>query len=504
MAERRGLVIGARIASGAVATGVAGLAIAAIALLPLPLHAADPRTVTVEPAAAAQLRVCPGATVRLGDATGENAAEAFAIDAATIDGAAVDGDLERARLRSADASAPPSAAPEVLRVPPTQGALVGGAQLQNVDATDFRGLAATTCGEPSGSSWLVGGATTVGRSTFLLLSNPTEVASRVSLDLYSENGSVSAPGLSGIDVPPGEQRVLSLAGFAPGMTSPVVRVTARGGRIVASLQQSIVRGLDAVGVDAITPGADPATSVVVPGVRIVDAVGALRASARVDWQDLEPIVRIAAPGDVDGEVTVRVVPSGTDGIGTSFAFDVAAGRVTDMPLSAGLAEGAQSPDSADGSGPALGDGVYTVYVEADIPVVAAVRVSTAVDTGDVADVNASTPAPPSDLAWFAAAPPLGDAALLAVPDGPAPVLAVANPSADDVELTVEPVGGGDPILLVVPAGDAVTTAIEAGSYRLSGAESLSIGVSFADPGLLAAFVLAPDRPVAGPVVVRTD
>ena len=69
---------------------------------------------------------------------------------------------------------------------------------------------------------------------------------------------------------------------------------------------------------------------------------------------------------------------------------------------------------------------------------------------------------------------------------------------------MEPVGGGDPILLVVPAGDAVTTAIEAGSYRLSGAESLSIGVSFADPGLLAAFVLAPDRPVAGPVVVRTD
>ena len=138
MAER-GLVIGARIASGTVAAGVAAVAILVVGLVPFPTMQATPRVLTIEPAVADQLRVCPGSAMRLGDEFGGTAGTAFTLGAPAISGDVVDGSLERVRLVSADAAAGPSAAPEVIRVPASDGALVTGAQLQDVDAPDFRG-----------------------------------------------------------------------------------------------------------------------------------------------------------------------------------------------------------------------------------------------------------------------------------------------------------------------------------------------------------------------------
>ena len=86
----------------------------------------------------------------------------------------------------------------------------------------------------------------------------------------------------------------------PGCVSPVVHVEARGGQVTASLQQSIVRGLDAVGVDLVDAAPDPATDLTFPGVRIFDSVGTNRALSLDDWGDVAPIVRILNPG-TDGD-----------------------------------------------------------------------------------------------------------------------------------------------------------------------------------------------------------
>lgn len=510
MAERR-VVIGARIVSGTVAAGVAAVVIAGIAFLPLPTLGSTPRTITVDPAPADQLRVCPGAAVRVGDASGANADTAFTIGTATVDGEVLDGELERSRLTSVDPAGPASAAPALLRVPPGgTEALVAGAQLQDVDAPDFDGLTAAACAEPSGSTWLVGGATTVGRSTFLVLNNPTDVPSRVSLRIFGEDGPVTAPGMSGIEVPAGAQRVVSLAGFAPGVESPVVHVTARGGRIVAALQQSIVRGLDAVGVETTGAGTDPSDSLVIPGVRILDSVGVGRASALADWQDVGPVVRVAVPGESEGLVTVRVVPEG-DTVGTSFSARVEPGTVADLPLDAGasLDEGGMvaGPDAPEGEeAHRLADGLYTVFVESDVPVVAGVRVTTAVDSGGVDSVaDILLGGPESDFAWFAAAPALAGSELLVIPEGPSPMLSITNPTAAAVEIDLAAYdGSADAQTLSIPAGASTSVAISPGSHLLSGTEGLSVAVTFAAAGELAAFVLAPPRPVAGPVVVHPD
>ncbi len=113
--------------------------------------------------------------------------------------------------------------------------------------------------------------------------------------------------------------------------------------------------------------------------------------------------------------------------------------------------------------------------------------------------------PPSDLAWFGAAPALTGAVVVVVPDGPAPMMSFVNPTDVDAEIELASRAGGvDAVAVTVPAGGSTTVPVEAGSYLVSGSEGLSIAVSFADAGMLAAFVVSPARPVAGPVVVHPD
>ncbi|MEO8529380.1 MAG: DUF5719 family protein [Pseudolysinimonas sp.] len=509
---RRGLVIGARIVTGAIASGVALVVVAAVGLIPLPTFSAEPRAATIQPAAADQVRVCPGAAVRLGDETGGQADSAFAIGAPTVISAAVEGQLGAAPLPNSDAgSGGTSAAPQVLRVPPSEGALLAGAQSQDVDAPDFHGLTSAVCAEPSGSIWLVGGALAVGRTTLLMVANPTDVDSQVSLEIWGEHGAVTAPGMAGIQVAAGTQVTLSLAGFAPGLVSPVVHVTARGGRVVADLQQSIVRGLDAVGVETIGGSADPSMAVVVPGVRILDAVGTARASALADWQDVIAAVRIATPGGVDATVTVRVVPETAGVLGASFNISVPAGTVVELPLDseaeAETVDGSGGDTSGNGSEELrFGDGRYTVFIDSDQPVVAGVRATTAEDSASNSDTvdSSSTVVPPSDFAWFSSTPALGDTTLITVPNAPEPVISIVNPGSDDVqaELTSR-AGGSVPIQLLVPAGGTVSVVVPPGSsYLLTGGTGLGVAVTSAAPGQLAAFVVSSPRPVSGPIVIH--
>lgn len=498
---RRGLLLGVRLSSGVVAVGVAAVTVAAVGLIPLPTVGAAPVPVRVEPAPAGQVRVCSGAAVRLGDAAGGDVDQPFVIGSPTRVVGSEGADLDVTGLSSAAGDVPAAAVPVALRAPAGDTAVLGGTQVQSVQAPDFSGLTASACSEPSSSAWLVGGATSVGRTSTLLLANPDAVDARVDLQIWGEDGPVASPGLSGIEVPAGGQVALALAGFAPGLTSPVVRVSARGGLVAAALQHSVVRGLDAVGVETVAPSADPAPSVVIPGVRVVDSVGVNRTLALDGWEDVAPIVRVGVPGDTDAQVTLRVAPVSGEGEGTTLQVEVAAGTVGEFPLDPNSGGGV----AEDGSGETgLVDGVYTVFVDADVPVVAAARVSTAVDSGTgEAAPDAALQAPASDLAWFPSARALSAPEVLAIPDGPAPLVALVNTGDAALDVEIEPLdGAGESSRFAVPAGDAVSLSLAAGSYLLRGDPGLRVGVCFAGPGALAAFALAPPRPVAGTIDVH--
>jgi len=494
---RGAALIGLRVVAGTVGIVASVVVIGAVGLLPLPSHRIAVPTVTVTPDPADQVRVCPGALLRLGDESGQNANTASSLGTPSVTGRGIGADLTRQPISLSDADTGGGAsAPDQLTIPATAGSTLAGAQSQVADAPDYTGFAAASCAEPSGSIWLVGGSTAVGRSTLLTLTNPSPVDATVALTILSSNGPVNAPGMSGIVVKAGAQRVIPLAGYAPDVASPVVHVVSRGGQVVATLQQSIVRGLDAGGIDLVGAAGDPAKHLVIPGVRVFGALGVNKTLGLSDWDDVAAAVRVAVPGSRTARVQVSLVPQDAKLDGLTFEMDVSSGQVSEV----GLDSAAQT----DSGAVAIPDGMYSVVIDADQPVVAGVRVSTAEDpTAGAAATVSDTTAPPSDFAWFGPSPVLSGDTPAAIASGPAPMLSVMNPSTASVTLTLDAQGGGTSLSLTIAAGGSGSIAVEPGTvYLLKNAKGLLAAVSYAGNAQLAHYAVTSAGPVSGPIVVR--
>ncbi len=492
---RRAALVGLRVVAGLVGIGAAVVIVAAVGLIPLPRHAIAAPTVVVTPQPADQTRLCAGAILRLGDETGQNAGTASSIGAPSVRSGSIGATLRDTQLATSDAgSGGTPSAPQVLTLPATAGATMSGAQSQLAEAQDYTGFAAASCAEPSSSIWLVGGSTAVGRTTLLTLGNASGVDATVALTILSPNGDVNAPGMAGIVVKPGQQRVISLAGFAPGVASPVVHVVAQGGQVTAYLQQSIVRGLDAGGIDIVNAGVDPTTHLVIPGIRVRNSIGVNRALALTDWDDVIAAVRVAVPGSTAAKVQVSLVPQDASLTGMSFEMDVAAGQVNELPL--------DSAAETDSGNVAIPDGDYTVVLDSNQPIVGGARVSTAVDPGAATGDTTNTGAPASDFAWYASAPVLtGDTAVSVAP-GASPELSASNPGTTAIALVLKAQGGQD-LTLNVPAGGSASIPVATGTtYLLTGAKGLVVGISYAGDAALAAYPVASARPASGPITVH--
>lgn len=485
-------VVSLRVVRGLVGIAAAAVVIGAVGLVPLPTVGIEPLGVTVEPDPADLLELCTGSLLRLGDDSGANAGQAFAVGTPTVTSQALGGTATATPLALSDAgTGGTEQAPSVLGLAAGPDAALAGAQSQVVIGEGgLAGLSASTCAEPTSSTWLVGGAATVGRTTMLLIANPTAVVADVTILMWGESGAVSAPGMA-IQVKPGEQRVLPISGFAPGIVSPVVHVEARGGQVVAALQTSVIRVLDPGGVDLIAAGASPSTDSVVPAVRIYDERGVSSSLGLPDREDLEAIARVGNPGDTDATVEVSLLPADASGTATSFDIDVPAGTVTDIPLSSAQELG--SVPFADGS--------YSVVFTSEVPVVAAVRAST---TPDLPPSSSGEPQPgPVDVAWFTSSPALRGDTLVAVAEASRPVLVAMNP--DNVERTVvlEPVGGGEPLQLVLPPARPAAIPLTGGAgYLLRDVEGVHVGLTFATAGRLAGYTVRSTREADSAIVIR--
>lgn len=477
-APRRGFVVGARVVTGTVGVAVAAVALVVAGLLPLPTYTAEPASVLVTPVPTAQELVCPGGILRLGDVGGQDATTATAIGRATVTSQATNGDVEAEAL---EAPAGDAAAPQSIRTAPAASTdaspvLLNGAQSEVAATGEFAGLAAAQCGTVTTDAWLVGGSTTVGRTTLLTIANPTDVVATISIEIASENGAIDAPGSTGIIVQPRSQRVIPLAGLAPDIASPVVHVTSQGGQVVASLQQSTVRGLEPGGVDIVGATARPSTSQIIPGIVVRNAEGVQERQGEDGFADLITMLRILAPGDKDTTVTVGLVPDDPELSGASFSYAVEGGVVADLPIEE------------------LADGTYTVTATAAVPLVAGVRVSTVAPTPGLSGTRAT------DLAWLGASTLVTDDTLVSVAQGPSPVLHLYNPTATTAEIGVD--SGIGSTSLTVPARTTVTVNLLAGrSYQLSGFDEILGSVSFVGDGQLAGYGVQPQAATSSDVIV---
>lgn len=510
---RTSLMSLAGIGGAVVAAGVVALAV----LAPVPTLSLTAASISVDPTPAAQTRICPGGLVditsRPGDAT---VFQSFAAPEITAD-------ARRTTIAQTPLPAPDNAAtnasfgPQVLSSEPSTDpqdpALAAGSQSQSARADSISGLAATACAEASTDQWLVGGSTEVGRNTLLLLSNALAVDATVSLEIFSEKGRVEAPGMSAILVSANTQRILSLASFAPGIVDPVVHVTTTGGQVLATLQQTVTRVVTASGVEMVQPGAAPSTTAIIPGVALTGMAGQDSEGGAVT-SDLAPAIRVLLPGTRDAEVTATVYSATTKPAVIKAKFT--AGQVLQLPF--------------------LGvtDGIYTVVVTSEVPLVAAVRTiqspnnpiapvtpaaaastpsaSSAAGSGPVGgvDVGGDAPAgataggptiPGGDFAWNASALALSAQTLVAVPAGGHPTLTLFNPTDAAVSLKLGPVGAPGESVSVPPGGSLVIPVTASTVYSLSGATGLYATVTLRDVGRGSAFTVPPASRLSSAITV---
>ncbi len=430
---------GARVITGVAVIAACVIGVATAVHAPWPVVAHDPALVEVTPVPGDSILVCNGDLRALGrDAAAPLDMLPAASPSLTTGGTA--GAPEADRLAVTDL--PEAEGPERLtgRVDGRTAPLIAGAESITIAADDLAGYAALPCGQPRLESWLVGGSIDTGTEDIVTLTNAADVPSTVTLSVYGPARSTRT-----VIVPARSQTALPLTSFTTGNDVPVVKVSAVGAPVRAALQSSLVRVLDPAGIDLqdSVPGAQQ--RLVFTGVEAFPASG--------DDSEMT-VLRVLSPG-VGARVQVKVHAEGEAGLADEFT----------VPLEADL------PSQVSLSG--LEPGRYTVEVEADVPLIAAVRQQ----DGFGLD---------SDFAWVMPAPEVDVDVVFAVPSGPAARLQLANTSDADATVTLEPVDGGQAQEIVVPAGETAGVAVAGRTtYRMQTTAPVHAAVALTAPGAIA-------------------
>ena len=369
------------------------------------------------------------------------------------------------------------------------------------------GLATVACAEPSNDMWLVGGATDVGRTTLLVIENPTDVYSTAKLEIFGEKGPVAMLKSDGIQVPPRTQRIISIAGYARDVVAPVIHVSSSGGALLASLQQSVTRTLVPSGVEWINPSAAASTTQVMTGVYISGNSGDGEHGAVMS--DLESTIRVLVPGTEAAEVKIKAISL--------------AGDVTELTAPMNAQQVIQFPFLG------LQEGMYTVVVSANRPIVAGVRSvigagvqnpvlsTTPVVPATPAPTASGSPAPSAsqsaapapavppatggDFAWFTSGTFLTSSLLLPVPNGPNPMVSFYNPFDWEVTVTLSARNQQD-VRLKIAGGKMATAKLVGGSnYTVKGSNGLIGQLTYIGGGQGSGMTLSPANALGSAIYV---
>ncbi|GAA0683840.1 DUF5719 family protein [Kitasatospora atroaurantiaca] len=298
---------------------------------------------------------------------------------------------------------------------------------QTTTVTDQRGLGMSgiNCA-PSGTNFWFAGASTAGdRVDYVSLVNADTVPAVVDLKLYGDKGPIDNDATTGITVAPGaSQAVLLLPNLTKGPVNDLaVQVIARSGRVGAAVHTAD----GSKGADWIPASADPAASVVMPGLPADTATAHLV---------------VAVPGDDDADLKIQI--SGKNGWFTP------AGHET-IHVKAGMVAIADLGTGTRGEGFTRGEVGALRLTPTDpahqTPIVASLRVDRTKDGK-------------SDAAWITGSIPVGKRASIAENrgGGASTLYLTSTGAASKVKLTSSAgSGGGTPATkeVDVPAGATV-------------------------------------------------
>ncbi|MBX3312309.1 MAG: hypothetical protein KF916_05365 [Microbacteriaceae bacterium] len=303
---------------------VAGLTIAGAAILPLPSYETRAIVAERQPAVAVDTKVCPGSALELGSNPTGNS-----LLYVPTGGVSVVTESQSARETLAGNRESGAGAP--VKINAAVGEIVYASQSQSPETETVKGLATTQCSIPLREGWFVGASTSLGRSSVLLLSNPSDVISQVKIDIKSSDGRSQA---DEVVVDANSQQAISLASWIPGAESLALRFETQGGLVVAQIQTSTVRGLETGGVDYLLPMSAPSTDMVIPGIRVENLEDTLAIIEDESYSDLFPRLVLWNPGAEAVDAEIYIIPSDENAFANEFSQQVPAGAITVVELNA--------------------------------------------------------------------------------------------------------------------------------------------------------------------------
>jgi len=231
-----------------------------------------------------------------------------------------------------------------------------------VNDGDLQGIAAVTCQVAARDVYLVGGSTSVGASTRLVLSNAAAAPSEATVTVYGPLGQATDAFTVAVGSHSQEERLLeAVAGQQSGL---VVHVVSTGPGVSAVLQDARLDGFQPAGAEWVA-ATQPASRLVIP------AVGS---AVEGSWVT----VRLFAPDGAVASVSL-VTSSGVQAWSGARALTLEPGVVTDVQV------------------PAPGPGAVEITADAPLVAGAMTTVPRAADEGSEGAVAA-------DLMWVAGMP----------------------------------------------------------------------------------------------------
>lgn len=446
---------GARVAAGAIIATACVLGVAGAVAAPWPQVTTQPATTRITPVPGDTVLVCDGSFRALG----RDSTQAGLMASAGVPRRLTSGEIQASDLAMPDAAGGSGAAALTAPVEGRRAPVIAASESLRLADDDLTGFAASACREPSLSSWIVGGDVSTGASGVIVLTNPGAVTANVTLNVYGDKR-----GASTVVVPARTQLGVPLASVASGQGSPVIEVVSAGAPVRATLQSSLVRTLDAVGID-VQDG--------VSGLQTEQIILGAHSTQPAQGDDSTGlIVRMLSP-DTPTTATVQVRAAGDTTVLDEFSIDL----VAQTPVDIALAE--------------LPPGVYDIQVRSEIPIVAGARQS--VHIGNQEDFSWALPSPQLAAETEVA---------FAVPDGAPTTLSLYNAEDEQIAVTLS---GAQEQTVTVGAGSSTQVAVSRGGYTLqsSGRLHAALGMLLTDDAaLIASWPLTPGGATQQPIIVR--
>lgn len=130
------------------------------------------------------------------------------------------------------------------------------------------GFAVDYCRAPQATWWFNGITTTAGFGATLVMVNPDNTDTVVSIEAFSINGKYELGENRRIVIPGSSTRIMDLSEVMPGVKSASISIKSLDGRIVANVQSEVINGLKSRGRTYLTPLLAPAKDVVIGRIPI--------------------------------------------------------------------------------------------------------------------------------------------------------------------------------------------------------------------------------------------